>query len=148
MRSLAFLAFALALPLAAQTPDEKAALEAVQKVFLGMSMHDAAMIRSIMLADARLYSLGDQATPAPSISASDFADRIAALKGDLLERFTAQPSILLHGSIAQVWGAYEFLLDGKFHHCGIDAFTLLKTADGWKIAAIADTRETTGCPGR
>ena len=50
-----------------------------------------------------------------------------------------------HGSVAVLWADYDFHLNGKFSHCGIDSFTLLKTTAGWKIAAVADTRETTGC---
>jgi hypothetical protein len=111
-----------------------------------MAAHDAGMIRSTVLPDARFYSVhGD--TPPASTSAEDFASRISALKGDLLERFTGKPNVLVSGHIAQVWGEYEFLRDGKFGHCGIDSFSLLKTTDGWKIAAITYTSETTGCPG-
>jgi hypothetical protein len=28
----------------------------------------------------------------------------------------------------------------------VDSFNLLKTAEGWKVAAILDTEETAGCP--
>ena len=54
----------------------------------------------------------------------------------------------IRGRMAQLWSEYEFLRDGKFSHCGVDSVTLFKTAEGWKISAIAFTMETTGCPGR
>jgi hypothetical protein len=47
--------------------------------------------------------------------------------------------------MAQVWGDYEFFRDGKFGHCGVDSASLFKTAEGWKIATIVYTVETTGC---
>jgi hypothetical protein len=47
--------------------------------------------------------------------------------------------------MAQVWGEHEFLRAGKFTHCGIDSVSLFKTSEGWKIAAITYTVETTGC---
>jgi hypothetical protein len=75
------------------------------------------------------------------------ASRIAAAPGALLERFTAPPRVSIQGRIAQVWGEYEFLRDGQFSHCGIDSFTMFKTAEGWKIATIVYTAETTGCKG-
>jgi hypothetical protein len=135
-------------PLLAQTSDEKDAVATVQKTFDGMAAHDAAMILSTMLPDARLYSVTDQSVPSPSTSVADFASRIASIKGDLSERFTQQPSVSIRGRIAAVWGEYEFWRDGKFNHCGIDSVNLLKTAEGWKIAAIVFTTETVGCKGR
>jgi hypothetical protein len=145
MRLLPTLLLLASAPLFAQTSDEKDAIDTVQKTFNAMAAHDAAAIRSTMLPDARLYSARDQNAPAPSTSAGDFANQIAANKDNLLERFIGPPSVSIRGRIAQVWGEYEFLRDGKFGHCGIDSFSLLKTAEGWKIATIAYTMETTGC---
>ena len=144
--SIFLLMFASAL-LYAQSPDEKDALSVVQKTFDGMAAHDGATIRSTMLPDARLYAVRSDGSAA-STAGSDFANQIAALKGDILERFTGTPTISVHGRIAQVWGEYEFLRDAKFGHCGVDSFSLFKTAEGWKIATIVYTMETTGCKGR
>ena len=133
-------------PALSQTSDKADAVAVVQKLFDAMAAHDAGMIRSTVLPDARFYYLRADAAPG-STTAEDFVTHITATKGGLLERFTAEPTVLIRGRIAQVWGEYEFLLDGKFHHCGIDSASLLKTAEGWKIASIAYTSETTGCPG-
>jgi hypothetical protein len=135
----------LSVPLLARAADEQDALATAQKLFDGMAAHDAAMIRSVVLADARLYALRQDGT-AQTSNATDFADHISAMQGSLLERFTGKPTVLVRGRIAQVWGEYEFLHNGTFGHCGVDSFSLLKTADGWKIASIAYTSETTGCP--
>ena len=141
-----FIAALLALaPLAAQTSDEKDVVAVAQKAFDGMKAHDSVIILSTMLPDARLLAVRD--TGPTVTTAADFASSIAANKSDFLERFTAAPRVLIRGPIAQVWGEYEFLRDGKFHHCGVDSFSLLKTAEGWKISHIIYTSETTGCPG-
>ena len=133
---------------AQQSKDEKEAIATVEKTFQGMKAHDAEMIRSTMLPDARLYAVRDAAAPGASRSVDEFVTQIvAASKNDLVERFTAAPLVAIHGRIAQVWGEYEFLRDGKFTHCGIDAVSLFKTPDGWKIATIVYTTETAGCKG-
>ena len=144
MRFLKSLPMFLLIPLFAQTSDEKDAIATVQKTFNAMAAHDAATIRATMLSDARLYSVRNEGTPA-STAVDDFANQIASLKGDLIERFTSQPSVSIRGRMAQVWGEYEFLRDGKFNHCGVDSVSLLKTAEGWKIATIVYTSETAGC---
>jgi hypothetical protein len=136
----------LVLLMALAGSDETDAVAVAQKAFDGIAGHDAAMLKSVMLPDARIYSVRDAANPA-GISGEDMATRIASTPGALLERFIGAPSVSIHGRIAQVWGEYEFLRDGKFSHCGVDSFSLLKTADGWKIATIVYTAETTGCKG-
>jgi hypothetical protein len=110
-----------------------------------MAAHDAAMIRSTMLPDARLYSVRSDGATAASSTVVDFANQIASFKGEILEQFTSQPSVSIRGRMAQVWGEYEFVRDGKFGHCGVDSVSLFKTAEGWRIATIVYTVETTGC---
>lgn len=136
-----------ALPLFAQTDAEKQVIAVVQKTFDGMAAHDEAMIRSTMLPDARLYSVRNDGAPS-TVPADDWLKRIVSAQGKLLERFTGKPTVLIRGRVAQLWGAYEFLRDDKFSHCGIDTVTLFQTPDGWKIAALGFTMETTGCPGQ
>lgn len=146
MRLLTTLLLFALMPLVAQVSDEKDAVAAVQITFNAMAAHDAAMIRSTMLPDARLYSARSEGAPAGT-AMEDFVNRIASTKGEILERFTRPPSVSIRGRMAQVWGEYEFLRDGKFTHCGVDSISLFKTAEGWKIATLVYTVETTGCKG-
>jgi hypothetical protein len=55
------------------------------------------------------------------------------------------PTVLIHEHLAVVWTPYDIYVDGEFLHCGVDAFTLLETEAGWRIATIAFTMEPTGC---
>jgi hypothetical protein len=47
----------------------------------------------------------------------------------------------MQGRIATVWAPYDFWIDGKFSHCGVDAFDLIKTDKGSRIAGGAYTVE-------
>uniref|UniRef100_Q01YZ4 DUF4440 domain-containing protein n=1 Tax=Solibacter usitatus (strain Ellin6076) TaxID=234267 RepID=Q01YZ4_SOLUE len=146
MRLFASLLLAVTLMLA-QTSDEKDVLAVVQKTFDGIGARDGDMIRSTMLPEAKVYSVRDAGAPAGT-AVEDMAAQIAAAKVAMVERFTSPPRVLIRGRIAQVWGEYEFLRDGKFSHCGVDTATLFKTADGWKIATLSYTVERTGCKGQ
>lgn len=127
----------------AQPSDRVDAVAVVQKLFDAMAAHDAAAMRLTLLPDARLHSIREQG---PAVSTADsFIAQIAGAKAELRERFTAEPQVLVRGRMAQVWGEYDFHRDGKFTHCGVDSVTLFKTAEGWKIATIGYTVETTGC---
>jgi ketosteroid isomerase-like protein len=53
-------------------------------------------------------------------------------------------SIQIDGSIAHAWTPYEFYVNGKLSHKGVNAFTLFKKdtpeTSGWKIVHLIDTR--------
>jgi hypothetical protein len=128
---------------AADAIEEKAVVAAVQTLFDGMSAHDGAKIRSVMTADARLTRIrGDQ--PAVTVPLEQFLKGIESSQARILERMW-DPKVLLRGRLAAVWAEYDFHADGKFTHCGIDSFLLVKAADAWKITTIAYTMETEGC---
>jgi hypothetical protein len=62
----------------------------------------------------------------------------------MLERMWA-PVVRLSGRVATVTAPYDFHRDGKFTHCGVDVFTLVKVGETWKISAITYTVQATGC---
>src|ERR1035437_1045757 len=146
MRLLTSLLLA-AILLPAQTSDDKDVIAVVQKTFDGIGTHDGEMIRSTMLPEAKIYSIRDTGAPS-STALADMITQVAAGKIAMVERFTSPPHVLIRGRIAQVWGEYEFLRDGKFSHCGVDTATLFKTVDGWKISTLSYTVERTGCKGQ
>jgi hypothetical protein len=53
--------------------------------------------------------------------------------------------VQVKGRIATVWAPYDLWMNETFSHCGVDAFTLVKSKDGWKIASCSYTIEKTGC---
>ena len=56
------------------------------------------------------------------------------------------PEVRVSGLIATVWAPYDFWLDGKFSHCGIDQFDFIKSEEGWKIAGGVYTLEPKCAP--
>jgi hypothetical protein len=58
----------------------------------------------------------------------------------LFEERILNYSIQVDGSMAHVWTPYEFYVNNKFSHKGVNAFTLFKDNDQWKIVYLIDTR--------
>ncbi len=54
-------------------------------------------------------------------------------------------TVQIDGNLAHVWTPYEFWFNGVFHHCGANAFTLVKSDDGWRIIHLIDSRRKNGC---
>ena len=48
--------------------------------------------------------------------------------------------IKIDGPLANAWVEYEFWLDGKLSHCGVNSIHLIKEKNGWKIFNITDSR--------
>jgi Domain of unknown function (DUF4440) len=115
-----------------------------QKLFDAMAAHDGAGARALFTADAYLIAVAPdgKVTVTP---VEKWTDRLSSSKDNWLERMWS-PKLQEHNAIATIWGEYDFHLNGKFTHCGIDTFTLVKTNGEWRIAALVFTRETSGCP--
>lgn len=64
------------------------------------------------------------------------AQRAAATDVDFVER-GFDPEIRISGPIASVWLPYDLYLDGKWSHCGVDTFILVRVEGTWKIATMA-----------
>ncbi len=125
---------------AAHAADDSTPIATVQKLFDAMKAHDAAGVRALFLPEAMLFGVRPDGT-ATATPFDKFAERAGAAKDTWLERIWS-PTNLEHGTVAVVWAEFDFHLNGKLNHCGIDSFSLLKTSAGWKIASVSDTHET------
>lgn len=130
------------------TAPKQAVLATVERLFEGMRLGDSAMVHGVFADDANLQTLY-----------RDKAGRMARHKGSL-ENFlkavgTPHPQawdekiwdaqVNIDGDLAQVWVKYAFFLGRAFKHCGVDAFHLCHSPEGWKIFNLTDTRQKNGC---
>jgi hypothetical protein len=79
------------------------------------------------------------------LAAEQFAHAVGTATGEPWDEPIYDPQVMIDGDVAVVWARYDFLRGQTWSHCGIDAFMLAKTAEGWKITQLVDTRQTTGC---
>ena len=146
LSAVVLLPFAAA-PLDAQA-DEHAVMGVVQQLFDGMRARDTAKMRAALHPEARLVSAGTR-DGAPAIQVEAAARWVAgvatARPGALLDERISNPVVHVDAGLASVWVKYQFYLDDKLSHCGVDTFHLVKTADGWRIIDLADTRRREGC---
>jgi hypothetical protein len=120
----------------------------INKLFDGMKNSDAALLRSAFADSAILQSIGrnkDGKTVIENDAVIDFADQISKLpKGAADERITYDV-IKIDGPLAMLWAPYKFYYNGKFSHCGVDDFQLVRINGEWKIQYLVDTRRKAGC---
>ena len=53
--------------------------------------------------------------------------------------------ILVDSNLASVWTPYEFYVNNKFSHCGVNSFQLFKSDENWEIIYLVDTKRRRGC---
>lgn len=131
----------------AQDSDRALVIAAVQSFFDAMEKADADLARRILMPDARFFSAAERdgkMTVRPSDGHAFVASFSNPNRGKALERMW-DPEVRVQGAIAQLWTRYDFHSNGTFSHCGVDAFNLVKTDEGWKIASAMWTMERTGC---
>jgi hypothetical protein len=127
--------------------DEAAVLEVVTRFFDGMREKDEAKLRSVWHEDARLQTAGFDAEGAPRLAGTPidgFISSVLASEAEL-DEVTFDEVVWIDGALASVWAPYNLFVNGAFQHCGVDAIQMVRSADGWKIFQVTDTRKRDGC---
>ena len=140
---LATMALCTTAPLSGQSPEDDV-MAVVNRLFDGMRAGDSNMVRSVFHPSARM----GRATP-DGLQLRDGVDSFVNAVGSPHEKVWDEPiwdyHVRVDGKLAQVWTKYAFYLGEDFSHCGVDAFDLYQTPDGWKIFQLVDTNQQDGC---
>ena len=128
--------------------EERAVIGVVKRLFDGMRTRDTVSLNAVFAPDARLLGVGRDGRSLNVTTPAQFIAAIAGATGPAWNETIHNPEVRIDQNLAVVWTEYDFHLGTQFSHCGIDAFQLLKFADGWKIVSLADTRHREGCPTR
>ena len=79
------------------------------------------------------------------MDADDFINQVVEPHAGVYNEVIKSYTIETDGKMASVWAPYEFYLDDKLLHCGVNSIQLFKHNDGWKITYVIDTRQVEGC---
>jgi len=134
---------------AAQTAEEEV-VAVVAKVFEGMRTRDGELLKSLFHPDATMTGTGmREGSYRATINSPDrWIESISGSTGPVIDERFYNPVVEISGPLASVWTEYDLYVGEEFRHCGVDAFHLALTGEGWKIVHLADTRVTDGCPKR
>jgi hypothetical protein len=137
-----------AAPAAPTAADRAAVMAVVTRLFDAMRASDSATVRAVFHPQALLSSalVGRDGTPQVRIDSIGAFVRSIGGQHPLLDERISGEIVQIDGPLATVWTRYAFYLGDKFSHCGVDAFTLARTGADWRIVALTDTRQRTGCP--
>ncbi|MEO0972698.1 MAG: nuclear transport factor 2 family protein, partial [Pseudomonadota bacterium] len=122
----------------------------VDRVFEAIASNDPAQWRPLLSEQARTLSFRESADTEGELLMREraYRDVLSAMTPSAaryFERWTGEPTVLVHGPLAVVWGEYDFWIDEAFSHCGIDTVNLARIGGEWKIAHFMWTVEREGC---
>jgi hypothetical protein len=120
----------------------------INKMFAGMKNADAALFKSVFSDSAIMQTISRNKEGKIVVlneSLPEFAELVGKLKKDSADERITFETIRIDGPLAIVWTPYNFYFNGKFSHCGVNSFHLVKFNDSWKIQYLIDTRRRQGC---
>ena len=134
----------------AQSSDT-AIVNSVNRLFHAMKEANDSLILDCFTENAHLQSI----TKTPSNSQphvntflpKDFAANVLKrAKGSYDERISGNELMIKTDvELTMAWVPYVFYLDGKFSHCGVDLFSMIKINGVYKISNLVFNMRTTEC---
>jgi hypothetical protein len=141
MKNIVFILFLL-LGFSGQAQKEDVQ-KTIETFFEGFHAKDTVKIKSTCSEKLILQSISEspKGNKFSEESPKEFYVSMATIPADVkFEERILSYHIQVDGTMANVWTPYEFYINGKFSHKGVNAFTLFKDATGWKIVHLIDTR--------
>ena len=129
-----------------EAAEKKAIMEKVNQFFKILETKDTVLYNTLVYPNAQIWTIRPQQDTL-KIAMRSFSDDMISLveMKPVIEETPMSYEIKVHNNIAIVWAPYTLSLSGKFSHCGVDVFTLLKSAEGWKIVSTVYSVEPDGC---
>ena len=121
---------------------------AVNKLFEGMKNSDASLVSDSFSDSAILQTIGRNKEGQVIIrneQIKNFAEFVAKQKKGAADERISFETIKIDGPLAIAWTPYKFYYEGKFSHCGVNSFQLVRINGKWKIQYLIDTRRKEGC---
>jgi len=132
---------------AQKADDAKESMAVVNKMFTEMANFNPAAIADLFMKDSNLTAVirkKDGTNLIEAFTGETFSKNFAEKKGVIKEDMYA-PEVKVYDNLALIYGRYVFFVNGKISHCGVNAFHLVKTDTGWKIANASSTIDAAAC---
>lgn len=129
--------------------DKQAVKDVVETFFDGFHKQDSMIIKSTLANDVVLQTTARNKQGKTLFKTEKIEKLITSITSipdsiSFEEKLTSF-SIQVDRTMANAWVGYEFWLNDKFSHCGINSFQLINFDGEWKIIYLIDTRGKAGC---
>ena len=122
---------------------EKEIQQTIETFFEAFHQRDSVKLQSVCSDNLVLHSISESGngTKLSVEKASNFYKSIASIPIAMkFEEKILSYNIQVDGAMAHAWTPYEFYVNGKLSHSGVNSFQLFKENEVWKVVYILDTR--------
>ena len=119
----------------------------VNNLFRAMKNSDGVLLKSVFSDSAILQTIETKTgkTMVKNEAVAGFIESISKLPVGAADEQVIFDMVKIDAALASVWTPYKFFFNGKFSHCGVNSFQLLRLNNEWKIQYLIDTRRRAGC---
>jgi len=147
--AIIFFLFTLTGTISAQSENEAELKKIIKTFFKGLQSGDTITMKKTLVNNAILQTAYTNKDGESILNTDDFNKFLKSVatkkKKDNWEEKLLSYIIKVDGNMANVWTPYEFYLNYKFSHCGVNSFQLFHDGEAWKIIYLIDTRRRLGC---
>ena len=116
----------------------------INKMFAAMKNSDAASLKECF-ADSAILQTIMRNGKVRNEQVANFINQISKLPKDSADERIKFDLVRVDDALAIAWTPYEFYYAGKFSHCGVNSFQLVRLNGQWRIQYLIDTRRRAGC---
>lgn len=143
-KGLAILLFTCLLFHARAQKAEDSVKAVINKLFAAMKNSDADALQECFADSAILQTITANGK-IRNEEVNAFVKQISSLPKDSADERITFDVVKVDDALAVAWTPYQFYYAGKFSHCGVDSFQLVRMNSIWKIQYLIDTRRRKGC---
>lgn len=117
--------------------------QTIETFFEAFHQRDSIKLQSVCTENLVLHSISESGngTKFSIEKASNFYKSIATIPLTMkFEEKILSYNIQIDGAMAHVWTPYEFYVNDKLSHSGVNSFQLFQENGVWKVVYILDTR--------
>ena len=122
---------------------EKEIQQTIETFFEAFHQRDSIKLQSVCTENLVLHSISESGngTKFSVEKASNFYKSIATIPVTMkFEEKILSYNIQIDGAMAHAWTPYEFYVNDKLSHSGVNSFQLFQENGVWKVVYILDTR--------
>ena len=113
--------------------------------FIGLHKRDTLLFKKVCHATINMQTIGKDKEQNNILVSDDFNKFMKSIssipENVVLFEKLLDYKIQIDGALAHVWTPYEFYVNGKLSHNGVNSFTIFKENENWQIIHVIDTRK-------
>ena len=124
----------------AKDPAQAAVLAIVDSALAVINSGDRVALSDLMIPEGQVFPARERDGAGVYSARTAASQRAEGRRAPIVER-GFNPEVRIAGTIAMVWLPYDLYAEGRWSHCGIDLFTLVRVGSEWRIANLTYTIE-------